>query len=194
MKFCSCDPQQLHQNDSSYNSRRSNYADLYVSPQQIKGNNEEITEFVYPHYTDCLRIVVPRIKTEQKFAEKLAHNSIVQSICLTAVLMFISKIILNRSFSVHDWTHTLFSILATLFGQKRQKVSPKLWETIWNAQLLLTVIFSTAALSAISYQTLVSVKYVNQIDTLNDLIKSNLRIFVEKSKASDFKTWGSNLE
>lgn len=179
----------------TYNSRRSSYADLYVSAQQIRGDNDEdITEFMYPHDTECLRIVVPRIKTEQRFAEKLSHNSIVQSICLTALLMFISKIMLNRSYDVHDWTVTFFSLLAVLFGQKRQKVSPKLWETIWNAQLLLTVIFSTAALSAICYQTLVSVKYVNQIDTLNELIKSNLRVFVDKSKTSDFKAWGSNLE
>lgn len=108
--------------------------------------------------------------------------------------MFISKIILNRSYRFNDWTQTFFSILAALFGQKRQKVSQKLWETIWNSQLLLIVIFSTAALSAISYQNLISVKYVNQIDTLHDLAQSNLKIFVERSKSSDFKTWGNNLE
>lgn len=177
-----------------YNFSSSNNADLFISARPLKGNNIELTEFIYPHTTECLKIVVPRIKTEQRFIVKLAQNSIVQSIGLTMALMFISKIILNHSYRVHDWTITFFSILAVLFGQKRQKVSKKSWETIWNGQLNLLVIFSTAALSAISYQSLVSVKYVNQIDTLQDLIKSNLKIFVEKSRATDFKTWGSNLK
>lgn len=148
---------------------------------------------MYQHETECLRIVVPRIKTVQQFIVKLAKNSIVQLIALLVLLMFISKIILNRSYHVHDWTITFFSILAILFGQKRQQISNKTWETIWNGQLNLIVIFSTAALSAICYKSLISVKYVNQIDTLNDLIKSDLMVFVEKSRTTDFELWGQNL-
>lgn len=172
----------------------SNYADLYISAEPLKGNSTAISDFLYPQDTECLRIVVPRIKKEQRFTVKLANNSTIQSIGLLMLLMFLSKIILNRSYHPHDWALTFFSILAVLFGQKRQKISSKVWETIWNGQLNFIVIFATAALSAISYHTLISLKHVNQINTLNDLINSNLMIFVEKSKSVGFQSWGHNLE
>lgn len=176
------------------NFSRSCYADLHITAELIKGNAEEMNEFLYPHDKACFRIVVPRIKTEQDFFDKLSQNNVAQSICLSVLLIYISKIILNRSWRVHDWILTFFTIISSIFGQKRQKISTPLWETIWNAQLLLITIFSTAALSAISYQSLVSVKYNTQIDTINDLIESDLRIFVEISKKSDFNIWGSSLE
>ncbi len=167
---------------------------MCILAKLINGNGKELTEFLYPYEMKCLRIVVPRIKTTQRFVEKLCNNSVVQCVCLIVLVMFISKIILNRSLRVYDWAQTLFLIVAMLLAQKHPKVSTKLWETIWDVQVVVMVIFSTAALSAISYQTLVSVKYVPQIDTLNDLIDSNLSIYVEKSKQDIFEASAGNLE
>lgn len=153
-----------------------------------------MNQFLYPYDKECFRIVVPRITTEQRFFDKLSRNSVVQSIGILAIIFLMSKIILNRSYRVHDWMMTFFTIFAVLLGQKRPKISTKLWETQWNVLLLLSIIFSTAALSAISYQTLVSVKYIGQIDTLDDLKRSDLRIFVEKSEEKDFELLRSSLE
>lgn len=167
---------------------------MCISGQPLRTTDTKISTFLYPHYKECLRIVVPLIKNERQFAEKLANHSVVQSICLSIVLMIISKIILHGSCRVRNWTHTFNVVLAELFGQKRPKASTKLWEKVWTVHIFTIAIFSTALLSAISYQTLVSVKYVKQIDTLDDLIKSDLKIFVEKFRSRDFDTWGRNLE
>lgn len=168
--------------------------DMCISGQPLRTTDTKISTFLYPHYKECLRFVVPHIKNEKQFAEKLANHSIVQSVCLSILLMFISKIILHGSCRLHNFTHTFNVILAELFGQKRPKASTKVWEKMWNVQLLTIAIFSTALLSAISYETLVSVKYVKQIDTLDDLIESNLEIFVEKFRSKDVYAWERNLE
>lgn len=167
---------------------------MCISGEPLRTTDSYRTTFLYPHYKECLRIVVPHLKSEKQFAEKLGNDGTVQSICLAIGLMFITKIILNRSCQASNWSHTLNVIFAELFGQKRPKASKKFWEKVWNVQLVLLAIFSTSFLSAISYQTLVSVKYVKQIDTLDDLIKSDLKIFVEESRSGDFDKWGGNLE
>lgn len=176
-----------------HNFSFSNYVDVCISAQSI-GHDTKMVELLYPHTSRCIRIVVPQITTRRGFFQKLWQNYIVLSVCLSVLLLLITKIVFNRSHRVQDWMQMFFSIIAALFGQIQQKITNKLSETIWNTVLILLIIFSTATLSAISYQSLISVKYVRQIDTLNDLMDSNLQIFVQKSLSKDIERWGSNLK
>lgn len=171
-----------------------------MTPHTLTQENKmKNTEFLYPHDKQCFRIVAPRIKTEQRFLVKLVQNNIFEAVSLAMIMLFTSKLIFNRSSRrQHNWLLwcilEFLSILAMFFGQKRPKCSNKISVTIWNIQLVSIVIFSTAALSAVCYQTLVSIRFVNQIDSLSDLIQSNLTIFVENSMKKEFEAWKNYLE
>ena len=150
-------------------------------------DNIENTPFLYPHLKECFRIVVPQIKTTRQIVEKLSHNKIVQSILLCLLLLIIVRMLLNWSQGVHNYTDTFYSIFAALLGQQEQKMSPKLWKNLYTTMILYFAVIFIASLSAISYKALVSVEYVKQLDTIDDLINSNLRILVESDKSRVFE-------
>jgi len=95
--------------------------------------------------------------------------------------------LLNWSQGVHNYTDTFYSIFAALLGQQEQKMSPKLWKNLYTTMILYFAVIFIASLSAISYKALVSVEYVKQLDTIDDLINSNLRILVESDKSRVFE-------
>lgn len=163
-----------------------------ITPEK-PGISKNMIEFLYPHGKNCLRIVVPRIKKKQMFLVKLIHNYNCQTICIVFCIFVLFKIVFGRS-RLQTWLPDILSTLAIFLAQGKPIKSHRLWVSIWNGELVLFSLFSTAALSAICYKTIISTKYISQIDSLDDLVQSNLTILVPSFLSESIKFWENNVE
>lgn len=177
------------------NSSISEYADLYMSSQQLKINNQlkETTEFLYPHLKDCLKVIVPKNNDMKTFVIKLIKNYYCQSMVLVFVIMILFKSIFGRIVT-QKWEHDVFTTLGIFLAQKNITKSNHSWESIWLGLLVMLSLITITILSALCYKLIVTIKLPKQINHFDDLIESNLTIFVSNILAGDIEAWGSNLK
>lgn len=178
---------------------RSEYADLYMAAEQLKNEQQkskESSEFLYPHIQECVRIIVPTINVIESFPVKLIKHTYCQSIFVAFILMNLFKTIFRRIVS-RKWDIDIFATLRIFLAQGKEtksKLPKRSWESIWIGLLVTLSLITTALLSALCYKTIVSIQLQKQINTMDDLIKSNLTIFVPKMLASDVEIWRTTLK
>lgn len=160
---------------------------------KTKGTSRSSIEYLYPNDRDCLRVIVPTIQIKEQFLIKLFKNQKCQSIFLGLFITAVAKIVFGKS-NIRQWFQVFFETFGIFLAQKKVLPTNQLWGSILNGILIFYSLFSISTLSAICYETLVSSKYTKQIDTINDLMQSNLTILVPSFMSEDFTAFGENLE
>lgn len=169
-----------------------------MTSQQLKYENhrpKKSIEFLYPHITDCLRIIVPKFNDMRTFPNKLIRNQYCQALGLAFIIMTLFKAIFGRIL-IRKWQGNIFTTLSIFLAQSKitkSNQSNGSWESIWLGLLVTLSLITTAILSAVCYKTIVTVQFQKQINSLQDLIESNLTIFVPKMLAAGIEAWGSTL-
>lgn len=166
--------------------------DLHLSPYSIKEeeNKKLKTENLYPHEKDCLVIMVPKQSHLEHFLQKIIKNSDIQSICIALMLFTIVRIIIQKP-SWKLWISILIKSLGIFLNQDKIQNETSV-EVAWDINLRGFSVLATIALSVIIYKNLISKEYV-EINTIEDLIASNLTIFAPDFLRNDESFW-SNLK
>lgn len=166
--------------------------DLHLSPYYInKEENRKLkTENLYPHEKDCLVIMVPKQSNLEHFLQKIIKNADIQSICIALILFTIVRIIIQRP-SWKQWISIFIKSLGIFLNQDTLQNETSV-EVAWDINLRGFSVLATITLSVIIYKNLISKEYV-EINTIEDLIASNLTIFAPNFLQNDDSFW-SNLK
>lgn len=148
------------------------------------------TESLYPHEKDCLVVMVPKQNEFANFLRKVMKNSEIQSICIALLLFAIVRIIIQKS-AWWQWLSILIKSLAIFFNQDRIPNKNGI-EVAWDINLRGFSLLATIVLSVIIYKDLITTHYV-EIDTIDDLVSSNLTIYAPDFFQEDDAFW-SNLK
>lgn len=166
--------------------------DLHLSPYSIKKEDDTRlqTENLYPHEKDCLVIMVPKQSNLEHFLQKVIKNSDIQSIGIALLLFTIARIIIQRP-SWKMWISVFIKSIGIFLNQDKIQNDTAV-ENAWDINLRGFSVLATIALSVIIYKNLISKEYV-EIDTIEELIASNLTIFAPNFLQNDESFW-SNLK
>lgn len=158
-----------------------------MSPQVVGRDYDELnlvtSERLYPHDKHCFLIVVPEQMNVQDFLHQVFKHGDVQSICL-ALLIFASLRITIQRAQLGEWVSIIFKTLQ-MFLVQGHIVNRNAIEAAWTNILRGFSFIAISTTSAILFKSLVNVRS-HQIDTVADLINSNLTVFVPESLSSQF--------
>lgn len=160
--------------------------------QEKETNNIMASEYLYPHGSDCLSIIVPKDNKLESFLEKFLHDETIQSIFIIFFLFVLVRIILERS-SMHKWFSDFFITLGIFLPQNFIKNISSNTVLIWLMGLLPFSVITTCLLSSIIYKTLVEKLFSPDMNTLDELIQSNLTLLLTNTDTL-VESWGSNLK
>lgn len=151
----------------------------------INSNDKNIsfdTQFCYPHGTDCLSIMVPVVNQHASALYSLAHPLI-----YAVGILFIIMAILRTISGVETFPHAVFITIAALFAQNFRRKPVTVSAKVWDSTMLLFTLSSSIFLSSTLYTNLINDGIALEIDTLQQLADSNLRIVVVDNSSQD--TW-----
>lgn len=159
-----------------------------MSPQLVDVDDKNVefnlnTERLYPHDTDCFLVVVPKQFKIQNFLKKVILNGDVQSIFCALVAFALVRIIIQRADS-DEWFSITYKTLQ-FFLIQGQMVNRNSIEAAWNIILRGFSVIAISTTSAILYNSLVNIQH-HEIDSIEDLISSNLTVFIPESSKSQF--------
>ncbi|KAJ6646287.1 hypothetical protein Bhyg_01498, partial [Pseudolycoriella hygida] len=162
-----------------FNMSVSDDMDLHMSafPVMDRSAVEERklkTEHLYPHERDCLVVMVPKQSNLKNFLEKIMKNSDIISIFIALILFAIVRIIIEKS-TWKQWITIFIKTLGVFLSQEEIRNANNV-EVAWDMNLRGFSGLATIALSVIIYTNLVNQQPV-EIDTIDDLIASNLTVF-----------------
>lgn len=148
------------------------------------------TEHLYPHEKDCLVIMVPKQSKMEHFLHKIIKNPDIAAVCIALVLFTIVRIIIQK-LSWKHWISIFIKSLGIFLNQATIRNESSV-EAAWDINLRGFSVLATIAMSVIIYKNLISKEYV-EIDTIEDLIASNLTIFAPDFLETD-ESFRSNLK
>ncbi|KAJ6630889.1 hypothetical protein Bhyg_16545 [Pseudolycoriella hygida] len=148
------------------------------------------TENLYPHERDCLVIMVPKQSNLEHFLEKIIKNSDILSIFIALILFAIVRIIIEKC-NWKKWLTIFIKTLGIFLNQEQIRNTTDV-EVAWDMNLRGFSVLATIALSVIIYTNLVNQQPV-EIDTIDDLIASNLTIYAPDFLQND-TSFVSNLK
>lgn len=165
--------------------------DLHISPYSLYGDRKKLkTESLYPHEKDCVVVMVPKQLSLEEFLQKIVKEPDIQSICIVLIMFAIARIIIQKS-PWKLWTAIFIKTLGIFLNQDKISNDTSA-QLAWDMNLRGFSVLATIALSVFIYKNLMSKEYV-EIDSIEDLIASNLTIFAPDSFQHDESFW-SNLK
>ncbi len=132
------------------------------------------TEALFPHDTDCLTTIVPRQGYTNHFLRKTTKNADTIAICLALVLFIICRMNLQKE-GYYQVFMISFNTIGVFLNQIRIPNDNRI-KVAWDINLRGFSLLATTALSAIVFKSLITASS-NEINTIDDLIESNLTIF-----------------
>lgn len=155
----------------------------YLEPDLKNDRFNEQTDELYPHDKECLTFFVPQQLRIQNFLKKVISHGDVQSISVALLMFVLVRIIIQRA----TWNdlHSITFNTIQLFLAQGKIVNRNAIEEAWANILRGFSLFAIITISAILFKSLLNVKH-NDIDTIADLIASNLTIVVPQSLKSHF--------
>ena len=111
-------------------------------------------------------------------------------ITLKVFFFILFRIILRRS-SYRNWFNECYQTIAIYFAQDSLTItnSTKLWEKMWLSSFLAYNVFTVALLASIMYTILIVQQDVQQINSLEELLESNLTILYMDVDELALKPW-----
>lgn len=162
-----------------------------VDPDYIDKALNWSTDRLYPHGKDCLLIIVPRQYQVGNFITRVLKHGDMQSICAVLLLFVFVRIIIQKAF----WYEWFLIALKTLqwFLAQGPILNRNTLEAVWSHILRGFSLFGVTTISAILYNSLINVQQ-GEIDTIEDLIASNLSVAVPDTLAHQFNIFSKNLQ
>lgn len=149
------------------------------------------TDRLYPHGKDCLLIIVPRQYRVGNFFTRVVKHGDIQSIGIVLTMFVFVRILMRRAF-LDEWFFIAFKTLQ-LFLVQGEIVNRNAVEAAWANILRGFSLFGVTAISAILYKSLINVEH-GEIDTIEDLIASNLSVAVPDTLRHQFQVFSTYLE
>lgn len=153
-------------------------ADLYctseiIDPQRFQDKSRN-RDYLYPHASDCMSIVVPVNKMRKTFLQILGHQAIVVPVVVVTVLLAIVRVSARRESAVQAVLLTFGTFLAQQNAPEPRRFSEKLWLCL----MLLIALLASMVVSSTMYKIVMTITYEEEIDTMEQLIESGLPIFM----------------
>lgn len=169
--------------------------DFYMSQQFVESDSFDDpffkkTEALYPHDMECLRFFVPQQFKIENVIKKFIQHGDVQAIGFALVVFVLARIFIQRAYW-KDW-HSITLNTLQFFLAQGQINNQNAVEDAWANILRGFSLFAISTISAILYKSLVQVQ-PHEIDTVADLIASNLTIIVPESLRSHFDSVDSKI-
>lgn len=148
----------------------------YIQPQPA--SREATAEYAYPYMFNCIQVVVPLDTGKVPVLWLVMKNGHVQAL-LPVMLLFIAARLFVQKRTLGSDLHAIwFRTIGICMAQIDIGKSSNRLEMLWTIGLLIFSIIASATLGGIIYTKLVIVQTISNIDTLDELAKSNLKIFV----------------
>lgn len=138
-------------------------------------NNESDFEYLYPHGVDCLTILVPALRRSESIMFKIFRCNAVVLIFVTFLIFVMVRILIQRA-RIYGWFSEFMVTLGIFLAQKFIRSPTSKSEFIWISGLLVFAIIAVVVLSSILYQGLVVSRFEPEIDTIEQLADTNLKI------------------
>lgn len=139
-------------------------------------NTDAAYKFLDPHDFDCLLIIVPNTQHKTSIVIRVLRRGEVLAILLVFSLFGLTRILINWSRNRNVISH-MFNAFAMCLAHKKVRVGNRR-EIVWTVGLLVFSVTSTATLSAVLYQKLMTDQPSEPIRTMEDLANSDLTIYV----------------
>lgn len=149
------------------------------------------TERLYPHGKDCLLIIVPRQYQVGNFFTTVVKHGDIQSIGIVLTIFVLVRIIIRKA-HFNEWFLIAFKTLQ-MFLVQGDILNRNSVEAAWSNILRGFSLFGITAVSAILYKSLINVEH-GEIDTIEDLIASNLTVAVPDTLFHQFQVFSTNLQ
>lgn len=137
------------------------------------------SEFLYPHTDVCFVILVPHSK-KQTLIRMLVASKSIRIICVTICLFGCLRILISRS-SINKWIGLFLQTIGVYLSQYGIRRVHGIQNKIWAFSLVYYAIITTAIVSGILYSHLTKTAYEPNIDSLKDLIASDLNIWIPET-------------
>lgn len=158
-----------------------------MSPQVVSYERDEFnlntSEGLYPHDKHCFLIIVPEQVKVQNFLTEVFNHGDVQSICFALLMFVLFRILIQRAY-LNEWLSITFKTVQ-LFLVQGEIANRTVVESAWSIILRGFSVIAISTISAILFNSLVNVQ-PRQIDTIADLISSNLTVYIPESLSSQF--------
>ena len=140
-------------------------------------HNRLHTDSLYPHTFSCLYVVVPRNMKTSTFLAKMLENRSIHMILYIFLIFGLIRILFKRA-SYQQWFDEFLGTAAIYMAQNSMKITnnTQLWEKMWLVALLAFAVMTTALLASTLYSILIDDDNLNQIDTVAELLETNLTI------------------
>lgn len=162
-----------------------------VDPDDIDNELNWSTQRLYPHGKDCLLIIVPRQYQVGNFFTRFVKHGDIQLIGVVLTMFVIVRIIIRKAF-LDEWFLIAFKTLQ-MFLVQGEIANRNAVEAAWSNILRGFSLFGVTAISAILYKSLINVEH-GEIDTIEDLIASNLSVAVPDTLSHQFQVFSTYLE
>lgn len=137
---------------------------------------------MYPHSTDCWALLVPYVKSRENFLKSLVRQPIVWLFTCTLLLMMVVRMLCHRD----DVGAAIQLTFGAFFAQINLPYPQSPANYIWTITTLMCAIFASIVLSGSIYAIIVNVKYEPEIDTFEQLLRSNLLIYAISEGADGY--------
>lgn len=144
-------------------------------------NDENQPDYFYPHGTDCLSVLVPKSKQKNSFMFKVVRYDATLVIFITYLLFSILRIFMKCS-PLSEWFLEFFKTLGFCLAQQKPRKLKSRRDYMWFSGVLVFSYLVVVLLSSILYQSLVMNQFEPEIDTVEQLAKSNLKIVVPEGE------------
>lgn len=162
-----------------------------VDPDYIDDALNWPTDRLYPHGKDCLLIIVPRQYQLGNFFARIVKHGDIQSIGVVLMMFVLARIVIRKAY-VDEWFLIAFETLQ-MFLVQGTIINRNAVEAAWSNILRGFSVFGITAISAILYKSLINVEH-GEIDTIEDLIASNLSVAVPDTLSHQFQVFSTNLQ
>lgn len=159
-------------------------ADVYFSSAMVNPNLDAKPDAVYfyPHSFDCLSIIVPVVKNHESFLHVFVKQPLISTMAVVIFLLVTLRIICR----LESADKAIVLTFGVFCSQIRVPHSQCTSDRIWTACMLICSLLVTIILSQTIFEILIKDKYEPEIDTFQQLIVSNLKIYVKEPTVEDF--------
>lgn len=162
-----------------------------VDPDYIDKTLKWKTDRLYPHGKDCLLIIVPRQYQVGNLFTTVVKNGDIQCIGIVLSMFVLARIIIEKAL-LREWFLVTFKTLQ-LFLSQGHVLNHNTAESAWSTLLRGFSLFGITTISAIICKNMISVQH-KELDTIDDLIASNLSVAVPETLQHQFDVFAANLQ
>lgn len=169
----------------------STNADFSMYSTQVYKQIHDVKGFTYPHDSNCLVVLVPKAKKNSFLLTIIQSKTVGLIFCVWLIFVILRIIISKRP--AHLWISELLLTLGIFLSQHSIQNPKSKLELFWLIMVLVFTIIALALLAGDFYRSLVLPHYAMDINTIDQLIASNLTILISPRYLAVLRTWTVNF-